>query len=143
MTMEWFIATKTGRTVALAIALTVGFVAAWAGFKSHYYQQGWDAREAKYAADKAAANVRQAAKNEKANKDASAVANKASDDAAKVNKGAEETVAHGKEAISNVYKQPPKTAPVAPGACVRPVDPRVQSAIGASRRAANDAGGSL
>lgn len=141
--MEWFIATKTGRTVALAIALAVGALASWYGFKTHYINVGVAQCEAAHEAARNKANVKQAAENEQKNKDASAVANKASDDAAKVNKDAENAVSAGKEAISNAYKQPPKTAPVAPGSCVRPVDPRVQSAIGAARRAANDAGGSL
>lgn len=141
--MEWFLMTKTGRTVAMAIAMTVGALLAWWAFSDHYYDKGVAACEAKQLAARNDANVKQAAENDKKNKTASEVATKASDAAEEATKGTEQAVAETKEVIRYVYRDSPKTAPVAPGACVRRLDPRVQSAIGEARRAANDAGGSL
>jgi hypothetical protein len=139
----WFANTRLGRTVALAIAMTVAVGGAWWFFSDHYYDKGVAACEAEHLAARNDANVEQAAENEQKNTDASEVAKQASDAAQEVNKGTEQSVSETREVIKYVYRDPPATAPIAPGACVRSVDPRVQSAISEARRAANGAGSPL
>lgn len=134
--IAWLIGTKAGRSVALALALLVGVLLSWWAFSSHYYDQGYAACQSGRATDTNAANVAQGEQNIANNKTSSELAKEADAEAIRVVEDAEKAKTESKETVSDVYKKPPVTAPVAIGSCVHPVDDRVQDRISKARAAA-------
>lgn len=134
--IAWLAGTKAGRTVALAVALLLGVLLSWWAFSSHYYGQGYAACQASRLADTNAANVAQGEQNIANNKTSSDIAKETDAEAVKVVEDAEKAKSDSKETITDVYKKPPVTAPVAIGSCVHPVDDRVQDRISKARAAA-------
>ena len=127
--VAWMFGTKLGRSVTLAGAIALGVLLAWWLFASHYELKGYAACKAKWDSAIAAANVEQEAKNS-ANDAKSAETGKAAADAvAASNRKADQQADKNKETVNDVYRQPIRTAPVAFGSCVHPVDARVQDAI--------------
>lgn len=127
--IEWFIATKTGRAVALGIAVAASVGVSWWAFSSHYERVGYRKCQEAYAKAVETANKQQLAKNDANDKTSAKVGQKTADNVAQSNKAADNAAGKNKETINDVYAKPIRTAPVALGSCVHPVDARVQDAI--------------
>lgn len=134
--IAWLVGTKAGRSVALAVALLLGALLSWWAFSSHYYDQGVAACQSGRATDTNAANVAQGEQNIANNKTSAELAKEADSEAVKVVEDAEKAKSESKETVSDVYKKPPVTAPIAIGSCVHPLDDRVQDRISKARAAA-------
>jgi uncharacterized protein HemX len=139
--LAFMIGTKLGRTISAALLISIGVGIAWWMFSDHYYDKGYDACQAGYKKLQDEANQRQAALNSQSNTTSSQVAKAASGAADKHVAAVDKSVSETKEATHAIYRDPPKTAPVALGSCVHPVDRRVQSRLEAARSAANGAAG--
>lgn len=139
--IAFLLTTKLGRSISAALLIALGVGIAWWAFSDHYYDKGVAACEAGYKALQGESNRRQSDLNNQSNVTSSAVANAADKAGAAVIAATDSTVTGGKENVRIIYRDPPKTAPVAPGSCVHPVDRRVQSRIEAARAAANRAAG--
>lgn len=139
--VAWFLTTPMGRTVAAALLISLSFGLSWWAFSDHYYDKGVDACNASHAKKQNDANTRQAALNNQSNATSSTVANAADKAGATVTAKVEKAVTEGKENVRIIYRDAPRTAPIALGSCVHPVDKRVQSRLEAARSAANGAAG--
>lgn len=140
--IAWLFGTSMGRGVLLGASMSIGAVASWYVFKTHYYDAGFQACQLGRATDTNAANVAQGETNIANNQTSSEIGKTADAEAAKVAADAEAAKNDSKETIHDVYKKPPVTAPVAVGSCVHPLDERVQDRIKAARAAAVEARGS-
>lgn len=134
--IAWLAGTKAGRTVALVTVAAIAVAVSWYGFSTHYYNAGVTACQHGRATDTNAANVAQGERNIANNKTSSDIAKETDAEAVKVAEDAEKAKTESKETVSDVYKKPPVTAPVAIGSCVHPVDDRVQDRISQARAAA-------
>ena len=134
--LAWLLGTATGRGVLIGGSITLGMALGWWAFSSHYYDKGKAECEAARAVDTNAANVAQGEKNVAANKTSSGISAAADAAARGVIHDANTDDQDAKETINETYKKPPVTAPVSIGACVHPVDDRVQDRIKAARAAA-------
>ena len=134
--LVWLLNTKVGRTVLLSLVIVITVGACWWGFSSHYKEVGRQECQAKQDKQLADANVAQTDKNLKSDNASAAVGQQAAASTNKVVQGADAEAAATNQEIRDAYRQPPKTAPLALGSCVHPLDGRVQNGIdGAVNRA--------
>lgn len=133
----WLVGTATGRSVMVGGGIALGVLAGWYLFSSHYESRGYQRCQNEQLVDINKANASQAAENAAKDKLGSEIARDAADAAAGVIKEADKNAVSSKEEISDVYKRPPSTAPVALGSCVHPVDKRVQDRIDRAVKQAN------
>lgn len=134
--IKWLFGTAMGRGVLMGGSIAIGMVIGWYAFSTHYYNAGVKDCQSGRATDTNAANVAQGEQNIANNKTSSQLAQEADVEAVKVIEDAEKAKSESKETVSDVYKKPPVTAPVAIGSCVHPVDERVQDRISKARAAA-------
>lgn len=135
--MKWLFGTAMGRGVLLGGSISIGMVAGWYLFSSHYEQKGYKQCQTEQLEAINEANAKTARENAAKDKLGSEIAQGALDDAANVVKEADNNAISTKEDIKDVYKKPPATAPVSFGSCVHPVDQRVQDRIDRAVRQAN------
>lgn len=140
--IAWLFGTSMGRGVLLGGSLMIGAGASWYLFSDHYYEKGKTDCQLARAQDTNAANVAQGEKNIANNQASSTIGKAASEAATKLVDKIDTDTDKSKETIHVVYRDPPKTAPVAYGSCVHPVDDRVQERFEQARAAAAAAGGS-
>ena len=141
--LKFLFNTPMGRGVLLGGSISIGVALSWWLFSDHYEDIGYAKCQAEHQAALNEANVKQAEKNAQNAAIGSKVGQDAADAANEVVKDSGQSTAETKEVIKYVYRDPPKTAPIAPGSCVRAVDPRVQQSIERSISEANAAGGAL
>ena len=134
--LAWFVTSKTGLTILLALALAAGGGITWFMFAKHYRAQGVAQCEGKHLGEAAIEAQRQARENVKRNADASRIANTA--DAAGAASALATDVASNttREVIRDVYHEVPRTKSIT-GSCVHPVDKRVQAEFDKAVGAAN------
>jgi hypothetical protein len=131
--MEWFIATKTGRTVTATLLFALGVLGSYLYFGHKKFEAGYAACQAEHA--KAESKAKTGLINERADeaKGGAEIASKASDAATKTNDTIDAQTAQDKRKIDNEYRKP-----VAPsGACYGPVPVGVQNVIDAAVQRAN------
>lgn len=134
--VTWFFTTPLGRTILLSLVTAITAGACWWGFSSHFKEVGRQECQAEHDKALAEANVGQAAANTKSDNTSAAVGQQAVASTNKVVQGADTKAAATNQEIRDAYRQIPKTAPVALGSCVHPLDERVQNGIdGAVNRA--------
>lgn len=135
--IAWLFGTAMGRGVLLGGSISIGIAAGWWLFSNHYEGVGYDKCQAEHHEALNKANAETAAKNAEDNQTSSQVGQDTADNVNTVINESETKTADAKETIRDVYRDPPRTAPVALGSCVHPVDERVQDSIDAAvRRAA-------
>lgn len=137
--LAWLFGTHMGRGVLLGGSLMIGAGLSWWGFSDHYYQKGKTDCQLSRATDANAANVAQGEQNAANNLVSSQIGQDAAKAGAAAVDAANTATATGKEKIDVVYRDPPKTAPIALGSCVHPVDARVQDQFEQARAAAVEA----
>ena len=134
--VTWFLTTPLGRTLLLSLVIAITIGACWWGLSSHYKEIGRQECQAAHDKKLADSNVSQAAANTKSDNTSAAVGQQAVASTNKALQGADTKAATTKQEIRDAYRQPPKTAPIALGSCVHPLDERVQAGIdGAVNRA--------
>jgi len=135
----FFLNTRLGQSILLALGMLIagGVAYRWAD------SNGYDRCQAEHARAVAAANVE--VYDGQVKRDAGSLdAGKAADEAADAAVAAvDEKINETEEKVHVIYRDRPATAPVAPGACVHPVDPRVQDGIESAVDRANRANRSL
>lgn len=141
--LKFLFNTPMGRGVLLGGSISIGVAISWWLFSGHYEDIGYAKCQAEHLEAVNKANADQAAKNAQNATIGSQVGQDAAAAANTVVKESDQSTADTKEVIKYVYRDPPKTAPIAPGSCVRAVDPRVQQSIERSVSEANAAGGAL
>lgn len=135
----WLINSRIGQSILLALAcLLTAYVAyRWA------YNNGKHDCEASVAAQQADANIQvhdEGVKRDATSSDISKdTTEKATETVAKI----DTTTGKQTEVIRYVYRDRPRTTPVAPGSCVHPVDDRVQEVFDQAVHRANGSGGPL
>lgn len=139
----WLFGTSMGRGVLLGGSLTLGLALGWLVFAAHYEAKGKADCEAAAVSAALRANVEQAERNAAAAATGSKIGRETQAAADTVVKQADASAIRTEGEIVYVYRDPPRTAPVAFGSCVHPVDDRVQSGIERAVREANAAGGAL
>lgn len=127
--LAWLLGTATGRGVLIGGSITIGLAGGWWLFSSHYEKAGYEKCQAEHLAAQNKANEEQAQKNADNNQVSSEVGRDTSDNTTTVINESDTKTADAKETIRYVYRDPPRTAPVALGSCVHPVDDRVQQRI--------------
>ena len=137
--IKWLFGTAMGRGVLLGSSLAIGAAVSWWVFSGHYYEKGKNDCELARVSDVNAANVAQGEQNAANNQTASAIGQETAKAGDAVIDQVNNTVETGKEKIRVVYRDPPVTAPVAPGSCVHPVDDRVQDQFEQARASAVEA----
>lgn len=135
----WLFGTPMGRGVLLGGSISIGMALGWWAFSSHYETVGYNKCQNEHLEAVNAANAAQAEENDRKGKIGSVLAGEAAAGADAAVKDADSTTTTTKEGISDAYKGSPRTAPVALGSCVHPVDDRVQDRIDAAVRKANAA----
>lgn len=135
---KWFITSKIGIALLLAAAMLTAAGVTHHVISKNAYNRGVSDTVAKYLAERAIANQRQAIENERKNKLASAIANKADADGQKATTDTDIKTNQTKEVIRYVYHDAPRTQPVAAGSPVHPLDQRVQARIDQAVDQAND-----
>lgn len=134
--LAWFLNTSFGRTVLLSTVIAITAGTCWWGLSSHYKEVGRQECQDAHDKDLADANLAQAGKNLKSDNTSAAVGQQAVASTNKAIQGADAKAATTNQEIRDAYRQPPKTAPLALGSCVHPLDERVQAGIdGAVNRA--------
>ena len=134
--MTWLLGTKIGRTTLATLAVCLVVWLSWLGFSAHYYNAGVAACQLGLATDTNAANVAQGEKNIDNNLISGRIGKESASQRNELLDAVETDRNNSKESITDVYKAPPATAPVALGSCVHPVDRRVQDRLEAARAAA-------
>ena len=137
--LAWLLGTATGRGVLIGGSITLGLALGWWFFSGHYYDKGKTDCDLARVSDANAANVAQGEQNAANNQTASAIGQETAKAGDAVIDQVNNTVETGKEKIRVVYRDPPVTAPVAPGSCVHPVDDRVQDQFEQARASAVEA----
>jgi hypothetical protein len=137
--MNFLLNTRLGQALILLAVLGL----AWWGFSRHYYNAGYEARTAVYAAEQAKANVDLIARERARDATSSEISKHTDKTAAAAVADTQAATAATKEVIHVVYRDRPTTQPVSPGSCVHPVDSRVQDRIDRAVREANASGGPL
>lgn len=132
--MEWFIATKTGRTVTATLLFALGVLGSYLYFGHKKYEAGYAACQAEHA--KAESKAKTDVINQRADeaKGGAEIADKANAAAEKTSTTIDEQTAQDKRNIDNEYRKP--VAPTA-GACYGPVPVGVQNVIDAAVGRAN------
>lgn len=127
--LKWLFGTAMGRGVLLGGSITIGLAGGWFLFSSHYDNAGYQRCKGEQASALAEANAERARNNIEAGKTAGTIGRETSDAVSNIVKDANNNTTTDKETVDEIYRQPPKTAPVAIGSCVHPVDDRVQERI--------------
>lgn len=134
--VAWLFGTRIGRIVLVVAVALLAAVLTFHMVDSRAYKRGQLDCTTKHLAAEAEANQRQARENERRNKVASTIAKDADARGTEAVKATDIVSNETKEVIRYVYRDPPRTKPVA-GTCVHPVDERVQSRIDKAVNAAN------
>ena len=137
--LAWLLGTKIGRTILATLAVCLVVWLSWLGFSAHYYNAGVVSCQLGLATDTNAANVAQGEKNAANNQTSSEVGRDTVDNVNAVINESDTQTSDAKETIRYVYRDAPRTAPVALGSCVHPVDDRVQERIDDAVRRASRA----
>ncbi len=130
--VKFLFATPIGRGVLIGGGISIGIAAGWWLFSSHYEGRGYARCQSEHLAAAVSAAAGQARKNAENNQISSQVGKDTADAVSTTIAKADENTGRAKETITDVYRDPPKTAPVVLGSCVHPVDPRVQERIDAA-----------
>lgn len=138
--VTWLFSTSIGRSVLLAGTLSIGAFATWYFVSSHYEGVGYEKCQNEHRNAQAAANLNQAKANLKNDAISAGIGQRTATDAAQTVKAANAAATTTKETINNAYRDPPKTAPIALGSCVHPLDDRVQRAIDGAVNRSNRTG---
>ena len=137
--MAWLFGTAMGRGVLLGGSLSIGLALGWWMFSSHYDGVGYARCQSEQEKARADANAKQAADNATNNQTSSEVGRDTVDNVNTVINESDTQTSDAKETIRYVYRDAPRTAPVALGSCVHPVDDRVQERIDDAVRRASRA----
>ena len=135
----WLFRTKLGNAVGLAALIGL----CWWGFSSHYETKGYEKCQGEHALAVANDNIEVVDKQNARDTKTDKISDKAKSDAADAVAKVDEKTETAKGEVHVVYRDRPQTAPVAPGSCVHPVDPRVQQRIQSAVDQANAARGRL
>ena len=139
----WTIAAKKAWKSPLlrgAVMVALAGIAAgllWGAFASHYREQGRLECEAAQRAAVDKANREQQKANEEQQEQSDELADAATEAAEDAVAEIDNESVTTKKEITDVYRDPPATAPVVLGSCVHPVDDRVQDRIERAVEAAN------
>jgi hypothetical protein len=133
----WFVESKYGIAILLVLALTGGMLFGHHVYAKHYFEKGVAEERGRQLAAQAHANVLQAAENARRDREAAEISRLADERASKATNETDTTTNKTKEVIRYVYRDRPQNKPVAPGACVHPVDQRVQERLRAAVDSAN------
>lgn len=135
--LTWFITSKWGITILLAVALAAGSLITYKLVVDRAFDRGVAKCRGELLAATALENQRQARLNVQRNTAASEIANAADAAGADVVRETDAATNDAKETIHVVYRDRPATKPVAPGSCVHPVDKRVQDKLSEAFNSAN------